>query len=75
MREQTSPHEVGSSASRETEALRASATKSHHSIGGPNSLEVAIRGLLSANADIGTPWDSKMRLFCAAIPFTTSFCP
>ena len=75
VRKQTSPHEVGSSASRETEALRASATQSHHSVDGPNSLEVATRGLRSADADVGTPGGPRGKLSCAAAPSTTSFCP
>ena len=75
MRKQTSPHEVGSSASREIEALRASATQSHHSVDGPNTLEVATRGLRSADTDVGTPGGPKGKLFCVAAASTTSFCP
>jgi len=61
MRTQTSPHEVRSLASRKTEALRASATQSHHSVDGPNSLEVATRGLLSADTDVG--WGFERETF------------
>jgi len=75
MRKQTSPHKVGSAASRGTEALPASATQSQHSVNGPNSLEVATRGLLSTAADVGTPGNSKGRPSCVATPSTTSFCP
>lgn len=45
MRKHISPHKVGSSASRGTEALHASATESQHSVDGPNPLEVATRAL------------------------------
>jgi len=55
--------------------LRASATQSHHSVDGPNLLEVATRGLPSADTDIGTLRGSKGKLSCAATPSTTSFCP
>ena len=55
--------------------MRASATESHHSVDGPNSLEVATRGLLSADTDVGTPGGSKGKLSRAAAPSTTSFCP
>jgi len=75
VRKQISPHEVRSSASRETEALRASATRSHHLVDGPNSLEVATTGLWSADADVGTLEGPKGKLSYAAAPSTTSFCP
>ena len=68
MRRQTSPHEVGSSAFGETEALRASASQSNHSVDGPNSLELATRGLLSADTDVGTLVGSKRKLSYAATP-------
>jgi len=82
VRKQTSPHEVGSLASRETKALHASATQSHHSatqshhsVDGPNSLEVATRGLRSADTKVVTPRALKGKLSCAAAPSTTFFCP
>jgi len=55
--------------------LCASVTQSYHSINGPNSLEVATRGLLSTDADVSTPGGPKGRLSCVATPSTTSFCP
>ena len=67
MRRKTFPHKVRSLASRGTEALRASATQSHHSVDGPNSLEVATRGLLFADADVGTSEGLKGRLSCALL--------
>jgi len=75
VRKQTSPHEVGSSASRGTVALRTSATQSHHSVDGPNSLEVATRGIRSADTDVGTSGGPKGKLSCAAAPSTTCFYP
>ena len=74
VRRQISPHKAGSSASRGTESLHASATQSHHSVDGPNSLEVATRGLLSADANVSTLGGSKGRLSCATAPSTTSLC-
>jgi len=55
--------------------LHVSATQSQHSVNGPNSVEVATRGLLSVDADVGTPRGLKGRPSCVAAPFTTSFCP
>ena len=55
--------------------MRTPATQSHHSVDGPNSLEVATRGLLSADTDVGTPGVSKGKLSYAVAPCTTSFCP
>jgi len=75
VRRQISPHKAGSSASRGTESLHASATQSHHSVDGPNSLDIAIRGLVSTGADVGTPGGSKGRLSYAVALSTTSFCP
>jgi len=75
VRRQTSSHKFGSSASKGTEALRASATQSQHSVDRTNSLEVVTRGLLSAIADVGTSGGSKGRPSCVAAPSTTSFYP
>ena len=75
VRRQTSPHRVGSSASRGTEALHASATQSRHLVDGPNSLEAATRGLLSTSANVGTPGGSKGRPSYVVAPSITSFCP
>lgn len=65
----------GSSASRGTEALHVSATRSKHSVDRPNSLEVAARKLPTTAADVSTPGGLKKRLSCVASPFVTSFYP
>ena len=68
VKRETSPHRVGSSASRRIEALHGSATHTQHLVDGPNSLEVVARGLPTPAANVANLRASKRRPHVLLLP-------